>query len=390
MPQQIERKVALFTDLKSIEDGPGGFEGHTSISGNLDDGGDIVLDGGFKDVLDTFLKSGFTAHSHEWNIKDGVIGYPMKAYEDENGLFISVKFHSTEDAQNVRTKMRERIADGKDVGLSIGYRPQSPIYVYPKDYEKELPKYLSPKYLNEGLEKAKQFKFVRVLPKISELKECSVVTSPMNGVAQVTSVKDSSDVEDRLLNIEEKLGARNSAGDVRKIKTIHDMAAELHPDVCSGYEASGKASDDTAETKELKEIFQSELEDISTVEPYDVWGAFCRVLNRIKAMKVAAGPNMTVDTTSLLNAAIDSMVPALRQASQAELDEDQPDNQIAPMALYGQTVAPEKKIKKEADESAVEGKSGEGEPERKDGLQSWNVEKFRTERLRTARFGKAA
>lgn len=187
-----EFKFAPLTKLKSTGNGAdaaGGFEGCANFCGYLDDGGDVIPEGGFADVIDSFLKSGFIAHSHEWSLSDGVIGYPMQAHEDADGLYISGKFHSTTDAQNVRTKMQERIDDGKDVGLSIGYRPGAVLHIYPKDYEQELPKFIKPKFLQEGLSKAKGFKSVRVLKKIEELKECSVVTSPMNVLSNVTSVK---------------------------------------------------------------------------------------------------------------------------------------------------------------------------------------------------------
>jgi HK97 family phage prohead protease len=329
----IERKYVKFSSIKCTGDpaGPGGFEGHTSIAGNLDDGGDIILDGAFKDVIAGFLKSGFTAHSHDWNIKDGVIGYPMEAREDKDGLFVSVKFHSTDDAQNVRTKMRERIADGKDVGLSIGYRPQAPTYIYPKDYDKELPKYLSPKFLDDGMQKAKQFKFVRVLTKMGELKETSVVTSPMNTASQVDMVKDSDGTV--------KAGARNSASDARKIQAIHDMATELHPEVCSGYQAGGKAAEPVL-VKEVKDIFDDSLAEVAEISPWGVWDAFSKTLGKIKLIKRAAG-DMNVDTTGMLETALAGLVTALRSAAQNELDDA--DTEILPYAMYGRSEAPERK-----------------------------------------------
>lgn len=193
---KLEYKYAPFS-LKTSEDGRGEFTGCANFCGYLDDGGDIIPQGGFNSALPEFLKGGFIAHSHEWNIKDGVIGYPVEAHEDENGLFIKGKFHSTNDAQDVRTKMKERADDGLDVGLSIGYRGGTPIFIYPKDYEKELPKYLKPDFLTEGLQKAKRFKNVRVLPKLSQLKEVSVVTSPMNILSSIDGVKSDRELSER-------------------------------------------------------------------------------------------------------------------------------------------------------------------------------------------------
>ena len=332
---KLERKFAKFTDLKTIDDdnGPGGFEGHASISGNLDDGGDIILDGSFKEVIDSFLRSGFTAHSHEWDIKDGVIGYPMEAYEDDDGFFVSMKFHSTDDAQKVRTKMRERIADGKDVGLSIGYRPGSPKFIYPKDFEKELPKYLKPRYLTEGLAKAKQFKFVRVIPAMAELKEFSVVTSPMNQESQVLNVKSGDEIE-------EKIGARNSSIDKNAMQSIHDQIVKLEPSVCAGYSAK-EIVDEEAEPIAVKDIFSEEMARRAEPKPYQIWDAFSTTLCRIKKLK-RSGVDDVLDTSTLLDEAITAMTEQLRSAAKAELDGERTDSELG-MAFYGQATPVEAK-----------------------------------------------
>jgi len=332
---KLERKFAKFTDLKTIDDdnGPGGFEGHASISGNLDDGGDIILDGSFKEVIDSFLRSGFTAHSHEWDIKDGVIGYPMEAYEDDDAPFVSMKFHSTDDAQKVRTKMRERIADGKDVGLSIGYRPGSPKFIYPKDFEKELPKYLKPRYLTEGLAKAKQFKFVRVIPAMAELKEFSVVTSPMNQESQVLNVKSGDEIE-------EKIGARNSSIDKNAMQSIHDQIVKLEPSVCAGYSAK-EIVDEEAEPIAVKDIFSEEMARRAEPKPYQIWDAFSTTLCRIKKLK-RSGVDDVLDTSTLLDEAITAMTEQLRSAAKAELDGERTDSELG-MAFYGQATPVEAK-----------------------------------------------
>jgi HK97 family phage prohead protease len=330
---KLERKFAKFTDLKTLDDdsGPGGFEGHASISGNLDDGGDIILDGSFKEVIDSFLRSGFTAHSHEWDIKDGVIGYPMEAYEDDDGFFVSMKFHSTDDAQKVRTKMRERIADGKDVGLSIGYRPGSPKFIYPKDFEKELPKYLKPRYLTEGLAKAKQFKFVRVIPAMAELKEFSVVTSPMNQESQVLNVKSGDEIE-------EKIGARNSSMDKSAMQAIHDQIVKLEPSVCSGYSAKEIVGEE-AEPIAVKDIFSEEMARRAEPKPYQIWDAFSTTLYRIKKLK-CSGLDSMLDTSTLLDEAITAMTDQLRSAAKAELDDV--DSEMG-LAFYGREFPTEAK-----------------------------------------------
>lgn len=194
---KLEYKVApLKLELKNTDDGMGELSGCANFSGYLDDGGDIIPKGGFSNVLKSFLKGGFIALSHEWNIKDGVVGFPIEANEDENGLAFKAKFHSTSDAQDVRTKVRERQEAGLETGLSIGYRGGSPIFIQPKDYEKELPKYLKPEFLDEGLQKARRFKNVRVLPRLSELREISILTNPMNILSAIDGVKGDDERQD--------------------------------------------------------------------------------------------------------------------------------------------------------------------------------------------------
>src|SRR5688500_20293766 len=122
----VEHKYIDLAQMKAITDGAGGFEGYASVFGELDDVGDIILPGAYADTIPTFLEQGFTAQSHDWNVAGGVIGFPTEAREDGEGLFIRNAFHSTPDAQAVRTKVLERKAAGKRVSLSIGYDLPTP------------------------------------------------------------------------------------------------------------------------------------------------------------------------------------------------------------------------------------------------------------------------
>lgn len=174
------------------DDGAGELSGYAAVFGEIDEGGDLILKGAFTDTIDEYLLTGFTAHSHDWSV-DGVIGYPVAAKEDDYGFYVESRFHSTPDAQMVRTKAQERMDAGKQVGLSIGYQlAEAARYIFPKDYEKELPKYLRSDALAENLEKAKRFQKIRLLAKINNF-EYSIVTAPMNKLAQAVSVKSKPD-----------------------------------------------------------------------------------------------------------------------------------------------------------------------------------------------------
>jgi HK97 family phage prohead protease len=188
-----ETKYISLREFKAITDGPGGFRGYVTKFGELDDVGDIILPGAYTDTIEQFLKRGFTADSHDWSFGGGMIGYPISAKEDKTGLLCETKFHSTPDAQSVRTKAQERQEAGLDTFLSIGYEIDGkPIMVYSADYAAELPKYVGGEQLQAALAKAASFRQVRVIPKV-HLYEYSLVTVPALQSAAVTGVKSGSE-----------------------------------------------------------------------------------------------------------------------------------------------------------------------------------------------------
>jgi HK97 family phage prohead protease len=188
---QIERKFTSLKDLKVSDDGSGSIEGYRSVYGVIDEGGDIVLKGAFKDTLSDYLLSGFTAQSHDWDF-DKAVGFPVDAHEDDHGWFVKSQFHSTPDAQNVRTKTKERLAAGKTVGFSFGYAPTSFAHVEAKDYEAELPKYIKSDLLPAMLEKAQKFNRIRILKSVEAIED-SIVTAPMNKRATATAAKSATE-----------------------------------------------------------------------------------------------------------------------------------------------------------------------------------------------------
>lgn len=103
-----------------LEDGPGGFSAYVSAFGNVDSANEVVEKGAFLETLTDFVKDGWIAVNHKW----GETGKATitAAREDANGLYIEAMFHSTEDAQAERVKMKERLERGKSVKFSIGYR----------------------------------------------------------------------------------------------------------------------------------------------------------------------------------------------------------------------------------------------------------------------------
>jgi len=182
-----EHKFVSLKDLKVSDDGPGTIEGYRSVFGVIDEGGDIVVKGAFAETLSDYLHSGFTAQAHDWDFKEAV-GFPVDSYEDDHGWFVKSQFHSTPDAQAIRTKAKERMAAGKQVSFSFGYAPKKFIHIEAKDFEAELPKYIKADVLPAMLQKAQQFNRIRVLKAVEAIED-SIVTAPMNKRAAATGVK---------------------------------------------------------------------------------------------------------------------------------------------------------------------------------------------------------
>lgn len=118
----LEYKAINFADFKfdaASHGGNGGFIGHASVFNNVDSYGDIVRPGAYLDCLPDFIRDGWLAVGHEWG-KFGA-GFIVDAKEDAYGLLTDVAFHSTTEGQDARTVVRERLAAGKSVAMSIGY-----------------------------------------------------------------------------------------------------------------------------------------------------------------------------------------------------------------------------------------------------------------------------
>ncbi len=183
----VERKYTSLKDLKVTDDGPGTIEGYRSVFGVIDEGGDIIIKGAFAETLSEYLHAGFTAQAHDWDFKEAV-GFPVDAYEDDHGWFVKSQFHSTPDAQQIRTKAKERMDAGKQVSFSFGYAPKKYVHIEAKDYEAELPKYIKADLLPAMLKKAQDFNRIRVLKAVEAIED-SIVTAPMNKRATATGVK---------------------------------------------------------------------------------------------------------------------------------------------------------------------------------------------------------
>lgn len=183
-----EYKFVELKSLKMSEDNefPGTIEGLRAVF-DIDEGADLIIKGAFLDTLEEYLNSGFSAHSHQWSF-DQAIGFPVVARETDRGLFVKSQFHSTPDAQLIRTKAKERMKAGKTVGFSFGYSVRDSDVIRAHEYERELPRYVSPDRLPYNMAQAKRFPQIRLLKKLHVIED-SIVTAPMNKLAMATGVK---------------------------------------------------------------------------------------------------------------------------------------------------------------------------------------------------------
>jgi len=191
-----EKPIHSFVPLETLSfdstSERGGFKGHCNLKGYLETNyGSIFYGNNIYDYSD-LLSSGFMPDSHgaaqgfEYTIGGSLGTYPV-AKEDDIGLYVEGKFHSTLDAQSARTKIRERIEDGVSMGLSIGFWTLEGFRIYPKDYETQLPLYLKPEYLVQGLEDAKMFPSILIRTKVKVF-ENSVTPMPAMAPATISQI----------------------------------------------------------------------------------------------------------------------------------------------------------------------------------------------------------
>lgn len=233
----MERKFIDLKALKVSDDGSGFIEGYRSVFGEIDEGGDIVVKGFFADGIPEYLQSGFTAHSHDWSFKEAV-GFPVEAKEDEHGFFVKSQFHSTNDAQDIRTKARERMDAGKTVGFSFGYAVKDKKFIESKDYKDQLAQYIKPDRLAANLQKAQNFPRIRILLK-GETIEDSLVTAPMQKLAAATGMKS----EDKGMLAEEMAQTTPSTWEVQSAfaRVIRKIAETAKSGDVTGIEFDWKA-----------------------------------------------------------------------------------------------------------------------------------------------------
>lgn len=211
----------------------GGFVLYAAAFGNVDRGGDVIERGAF-DNLAEFVKDGWIALNHD--NRSLPIGYPTAAVQDEHGLKITGKFHSTPGAQAVRTVMRERMAAGKAVKCSLGYLTRK-----------------------ESFE-ARDGRTVRRIERLS-IYEASIVNLPMNPAAETIDAKGTTMPENpKPPAPETKAGRAISAANRDTLRALGERLGEHHSELAEQLKCMKKSYKGMRETRKALDDFVKSFE----------------------------------------------------------------------------------------------------------------------------------
>jgi HK97 family phage prohead protease len=205
------------------------ISGYGAVFGNVDNGGDIVVQGAFKECI----SSGRKVKMLWQHDPSQPIGVWDEMREDENGLYMKGRI-SKKAAKGA--EVAELVNMGAIEGLSIGYRTQ--------EYEMDVDK------------------GYRKLTKV-DLWETSVVTFPMNEMANIYDMKSVDDMSDAEIkrHIEKALKAIKVSG--TEAKAMASAAMKGRDDVLRDAGVT-LPEDDQREVDELKKLLTETLQKMES------------------------------------------------------------------------------------------------------------------------------
>ncbi|MCH8136021.1 MAG: HK97 family phage prohead protease [Proteobacteria bacterium] len=153
----------------------GEFSGHAAIFGNVDQGGDMIIEGAFTETLRLKEFKVKILFNHDSMLLP--IGHPLEMVEDKIGLFVRGLLNMK---QQLARDVRESLLAEDIEGLSIGFRVRKGGAEFDED---------------TGI-----FKLMSLI-----LREFSIVTFPMNLSADVTGIKSELQRIDTLRQFEQFL-----------------------------------------------------------------------------------------------------------------------------------------------------------------------------------------
>lgn len=105
--------------IKSADAASGRCELYALTFGNLDRDGDVIEAGAVANVAE-FIADGVALVGHK--LDELPVGWIESAVQDSKGLRVACRFHSDPEAVRTATVVRERMAAGRSVKCSIGFK----------------------------------------------------------------------------------------------------------------------------------------------------------------------------------------------------------------------------------------------------------------------------
>lgn len=191
----MKSNLTIPLQIKALNDGE--FEGHGSIFGNEDLGGDVVMKGAFRKSLEKHREANSLPQMFWMHKPDQVPGKWVSMSEDQNGLRVKGVLADTPLGNEIRTLLKMDAVKG----LSIGYST------------------VDQEWKDDG---------TRLLKEL-ELWEVSVVSLPMNPLAQVAHAKSRlSEIGEYVPTLKEFERILREAGCSRSTakRLVHNMTNE--------------------------------------------------------------------------------------------------------------------------------------------------------------------
>lgn len=176
------------------EEGHGGGTGTACVLGTMDAYRSVWSPRAFsKPVLSTFVQSGFISDCHDWQRDLATIDI---AKVNGRELNISWTWYSIDDAQEMRTKCKERKDRGKTVGLSIGasinwqkcadFDSGEKLWTYAEGLGEDMDMY------DPAIRKHKGYCWI--IPEVTRLYETAITLAPAVPGSQVAEARDMNDL----------------------------------------------------------------------------------------------------------------------------------------------------------------------------------------------------
>ena len=191
----MKSNLTIPLQIKALNDGE--FEGHGSIFGNEDLGGDVVMKGAFRKSLEKHREANSLPQMFWMHKPDQVPGKWVSMSEDQNGLRVKGVLADTPLGNEIRTLLKMDAVKG----LSIGYST------------------VDQEWKDDG---------TRILKEV-QLWEVSVVSLPMNPLAQVAHAKSRlSEIGEYVPTLKEFERILREAGCSRSTakRLVHNMTNE--------------------------------------------------------------------------------------------------------------------------------------------------------------------